>query len=194
MIKFEGTIAPVTAESLTRCTVCHRYFTKEQENVFFNCADVSCSGRTTLDIHPSNGKFLTDEVVRESYWYHATDAEDWMGALLNNEEANIPLVHIGTEETAIEVILDKYTNSPYPISVYRIKLKETAVLHQDVFYDANEWPETLKDVRPEGSVYRYVNRWESAGSISLLVDPRELEIESVERLTTHAALMDLVTA
>lgn len=160
--------------------------------MFYDCADMRCDGSTILDIHPSSGKFLSEEAVRESYWYHATDAEDWMGSLLNNEEGNIPLVHVGTEQTSVEVILDRYMETQRTISMFRIKLKETAVLNEVVFYDNNSWPETLKVTRPEGNTYRYVNRWESPGSISLLVDPRELEIESVEHLTTQEEIENRV--
>ncbi|MBC9705978.1 MAG: hypothetical protein H9W81_13600 [Enterococcus sp.] len=145
-----------------------------------------------MDIHASSGKYLNDDTVRESYWYHATDGQDWMGSLLSNDIPNIPLVHVGTERTALEVILDKHIDSPHPISIFRIKLKANAVLNETIFFDDNDWPETLKEDRPAGDVYRYVNRWEAAGSISLLVDPRYLEIVSVERLTSYTEVWDRV--
>lgn len=186
MIKFSGTVAPVTAPSMSRCPECQEYLAKEYVDVFCNC--LKCGSYFTVDIRPECGKFLNDATVKESYWYHATDAEDWMGSLLDNEDEDIPLVHVGTEETALAVILDKHLSSPRPISLFRIKLKETLVINEDIFHDLNKWPETMGDNRPEGNTYRYVNLYEAPGSISLLLDPRLIEIESVETFANAAEM------
>lgn len=92
----------------------------------------------------------------------------------------VPFVHVGTRESAAILMLDKYEYNEDFIYLYEVTLTEDATLNSEVFADMNDWPELVEDHLLDGDACRYVNRWEGAGSISLLVDPRKLRMECVD--------------
>lgn len=188
METFTGQIAPAEAESSLRCSSCGRYLSNEEldqyilqtilprccakmcaEPIFYMCADAE--------------KFMDPMTVRTAEWFHATDRVNWMDDLMDNPIDEVPLVHIGTRETAVTLMMDKYKGATAPTYLYKVTMADDTALHSEIFSDENEWPEVVSDVRPEGNAYRYVNVWESTGSVSLLADPRILKVESVEVIT-----------
>jgi hypothetical protein len=127
--------------------------------------------------------------AKEAIWYHATNRKNWMADLLDYDISDgFPLVHVGIVDAAINIMDDQYVGSDDWIYLYKVKLSPTAVLDPELYEDENMWPVRTKNIEDvPANAFRYVNRYEATGSISLLVDPRELIIESVERLTPEQA-------
>ena len=194
---FQGTRIPfgVTVDSTMRCMQCGTYITREQEDCIvrfletderecFNCGTELYHDTVTVDILPSSERFLDSNRALNSIWYHATERENWMDALLADDRyGTYPRVHVGTKEAATAIIADQYVRRDGWIYLYTVKLASTAVIAKTIYEDENMWPSRTDDIDGPVNTYRYVNRYEATGSISLLVDPRVLIVEGVKILT-----------
>ena len=183
--------------SPVRCMECDSYITSEQEDYIFRSRfieDDAChmcgmdlfEESVVTDIHPDSEYLLDIQNAKDEVWYHATDREDWMGDLLedkNPEDDSVPLVHIGTLAAASYIMAQKYACFTETIYLYRVRLSPDAVIDVDLYEDENLWPERTNDIGCFADAFRYVNRWESTGSISMLVDPEHLIVEKVTALS-----------
>jgi hypothetical protein len=193
--------AGVYVDSTMRCIDCGTYLTHAQEGYvvrFRDCDERQCRGcgkkllhltGQITDIHPASEHLLDATTAKEATWYHATNRKNWMTDLLDYDVSDgFPLVHVGILDAAINIMDDQYVGSDNWIYLYKVKLASTAVLDAELYEDENKWPVRTTNINDTGSnAFRYVNRYEATGSISLLVDPRELIIESVEKLTPEQA-------
>jgi hypothetical protein len=200
---YRGARIPAGAyvDSTMRCIECGTYLTHAQESYvvrFRDCDERQCRGCGTkllhlkgqiTDIHPASEHLLDATTAKEATWYHATNRKNWMADLLDYDISDgFPLVHVGIVDAAINIMDDQYVGSDDWIYLYKVKLSPTAVLDPELYEDENMWPVRTKNIEDvPANAFRYVNRYEATGSISLLVDPRELIIESVERLTPEQA-------
>lgn len=185
-------------DSTMRCVECGTYITHRQEDSivrFLECDERECHGcgielyhhTVIVDILPTSERFLNAANVKNAIWYHATDRKNWMADLLDDGHGTYPLVHVGTKEAAITILSDQYIKRDDWIYFYTVKLAPTAVVAAPLFEDENMWPIRTHELNGTPNTFRYVNRYEATGSISLLVDPRELIVEDVEVLTPDQA-------
>lgn len=202
---FQGSRIPAGeyTDSPMRCVQCGTYITAAQEDYvvrFYDCDEHECweCGRTlsiygvVVDVHPDSEHLLDVSNAKNAVWYHATNRENWMDDLMNygklhGSRTGYPLVHVGTLDAATSILSDKYASSDDWIYLYKVKLSPTAVLDTELYEDENMWPRRTRDINVPSNAFRYVNRYEATGSISILMDPRELIVESVERLTPEQA-------
>lgn len=198
---FQGSRTPAGfyADSTMRCLECDSYITHRQEDAivrFLETDERGCYGcgaklyhhTVAVDIRPTSERFLDAANVKNSIWYHATYRKDWINDLLNGREGNsYPLVHLGTKEAAVTILSDRYIHRDDWIYFYSVRLAPTAVVDPMLYEDENMWPNRTDNLESNANTFRYVNRYEATGSISLLMDPRELIIEDVETLTPSQA-------
>ena len=200
---FRGSCIPavVCFESSMRCAQCGTYLTHAQENYlvrFTGSDDRKCRScgielhhsSIVTDILPSSEHFLDPANAKNSFWYHATDRSDWMGDLMADKDekyGSFPLVHVGTLDAAFSMIAENYVLRDDWIFLYTVRLAPSAVVDDLLYEDENMWPSRTDQVRRDASAFRYVNRYEATGSISLLADPRELVIEGMGAMTPWQA-------
>jgi hypothetical protein len=173
--------------STVRCPYCKMPVTRwqkqkllEQGSIF--CQNLSCEGYlfgledADIAVLPGSAKFFDTDAVRPATWYHATYMENWMGTVLTNDHCYLPILHIGTRQSA----LDRAKHQGYSY-LYSIKVDEDATINPTVVDDATDgWDEYAEDY--QYGITRYVNRWESPGSISLLANPLAITVISVTDL------------
>lgn len=173
--------------STVRCPYCKMGVTRAQKQKLLEqgsiyCMNLSCDGYlfgledADIAVLPGSAKFFDANAVRSASWYHATYMEDWMGAVFSNAVEDFPILHIGTRNAA----LDRAKHQGYSY-LYRIKVDEDTTIHPQVVDDATTSWDDLAVNYPHG-ITRYVNRWESPGSISLLAHPLAITVTAVTDL------------
>lgn len=188
--------ADANESSTVRCGECDSYITAEQEDYIFRSRyikDDEChmcgmsldEESVIADIHPDSEYLLDIPNAKDEFWFHATNRADWMGDLLadkDDEDGSIPVVHVGTLAAAMSIMADKYARSTDLTYLYRVRLSPDVVIDTDLYEDENLWPDRTNEISCYANAYRYVNRWEATGSISMLVDPEHLIIDRVTPL------------
>lgn len=190
-----------------RCDNCTTHITKQNESdspLWHEIPQVECNlcgdlQAGSITVIPESSSLLQAEVARDTIWFHTTYVENWFekvstgqGMEEQREDGNFLYVHVGSEAAARDnanyKYFDGYSFSDEPtVMLYQVKLKADAVLSPRVVNDNETWRDfdSVVDGSQEaigGDAVRYLNRWESPGSISLLVDARQLELVGVERL------------
>lgn len=134
-----------------------------------------------IGVTSESEKFLDVETARTSTWFHATVRENWFEGI--NKKDGL-LVHVGMESTAQARISQLLYREGGEYYMWEIRLKETAQVNADILDDKNEWPELVGDhfnddykgYSDDFEATRYVNRWETPGALSLLVQAGALEV------------------
>ena len=186
-----------------RCGNCGNHIEKSaerfssywQEVPVLACETCGDAQAGCITVAPSSAHLLQKTAVKESVWYHATYVEDWFekvstGHGMKRETGDFLYIHVGTEDASRDLADSKYFTHPRDgerIMLYKLKVKSDAVLAPSILNDIETWWD-YSSVTAEtntaigGDAVRYLNRWESPGSISLLVDARMLELVNVEEL------------
>jgi hypothetical protein len=182
--------------STVRCCDCDTYLTAEQEDYIFRHRDIedaqchNCGAdlqedTVIADIHPDSAHLVDMGNAKDAFWFHATNRSDWMGDLLeykDTDEDSVPLVHVGTLDAALNIMADKYSRTTDLTYLYRVRLAPNAIIDTELYEDENFWPDRTSEICGSENAFRYVNRWEATGSISMLVDPEYLIIDRVTPL------------
>lgn len=188
-------VAPATKSGF-RCPRCDRYMARGFGDSGltirgFRCPSCSLEAgieEWEIDIQADNAKYLDDEVAAKSKWYHITEDPEWGEKMAAFEagDPTAPAVHVGTKATSLRHSeLRQFRSSGKHL--FEIKLREgisfSPHLQEDVDYG---WPNTVADFTskdfPHAPTFeeqgfaadgatRYLNRFEGAGTISLLLAP-----------------------
>lgn len=189
--------------SAFRCEGCAGHISKQEESesqIWHEKPLVDCSlcGETqtgSITVEPSSSSLLLQGEAERTIWFHATYVDDWFekistGHGMEGESGDFLYVHVGSEAAARDIASDKYFNNFEEfesLSLYQVRLKSGALVSSRIVNDDETWRD-FGSVTEEsavaigGDVVRYLNRWESPGSISLLVDARQLELVKVTEL------------
>lgn len=191
------------------CPQCRTAITARQEEGFLNhslrldpcatCGKVIDNMTGTILVRRDNAMFLDAETARTATWYHATVRENWIDDLMECERRaqpypwyvpgeTVPMIHVGTRQAAqdrAERLMER--DQPNRMYMYTVRLRTDAPMSQYVVDDLPSAPDYAGycDGKPEYSkmgATRYVNRYESLGSISLLVNTTALEVVSRETM------------
>lgn len=190
-----------------RCDNCSTHITKQNESdspLWHEVPLVECElcedlNEGSITVIPESSSLLQAEVARDTIWFHTTYVENWFekvstGQVMEEqrEDGDFLYVHVGSENAALDnahyKYFDGYSHSDEPtVMLYQVKLKADAVLSPRVVNDDETWRDFDSVVEGSkeaigGDAVRYLNRWESPGSISLLVDARQLELVSVQQI------------
>lgn len=153
-----------------------------------NCPNKFTPNSAIIGATAASKRFLKERGVRTKTWFHATVNENWFEAI--NAEANPLLVHVGLESTAHARGVDILDYAGGTYYLWEVRLSKSAQVNPNILDDNNRWPlfvgEEL-DAKYAGysddyAVTRYLNRWETPGALSLLVQAGVLE---VVRMTVH---------
>lgn len=203
---FTGPVAPPGAPAFTcpkcstqgpeeefswKCSGCSRKVTR---------SDFTASNEVSGLLHllASEVAFLEDttKAVAERVWWHATRRPQWLETVTlppSPEDAIFlqedwfpevkdftSLVHVGSQEAAFARALDlESTNHEGgPFYFHQVRVREGAPVAPRLLVDENEEAPIFAGDEREGyaAVTPYVNRFEASGSVSLLADPRFLEV------------------
>lgn len=199
------TIAPKVMgsddESAFVCPICDRAMNDREAQRLRDWMDAPCGGcghvfdmdNIALNVSPLSAPLLDKNEVKQRTWFHATNVQDWLSAVTEAKA----YVHLGSRDSALERESDIYHNqseewrkeNPTTSFLWEITIKPGAVVSDDVMPDENKWFSTVSDCTTKhlgGDVQRYLNRWESAGSISLLADPSQIESVKVTQIRNSA--------
>ena len=147
------------------------------------CGTICRDGLTGVSLKPGAERFFYEKEVFRSDWYHYTSYEDWE-SLGTRPSTDISVIHLGTEDAA----LDRRTHTGgKPGRLYRVRLKPGTELAEKILeedpYNDEPSPRVQDGVTDKGILLsgatRYMNQYEDPGSMSLIVDPRCLEILEV---------------
>lgn len=205
------TVAPAGVGAFT-CNHCGEYLSKRESNTLASHHFVTCSNcQQTVDLYVAHNlsidhdsaRHIDENNVRNDIWYHATKLENWMDELIEGEaehrdfglgyydnfdpENVTIMVHVGTVDAALDRAGDSLNHEKANFYVYALRLKEGVHIAPQILADENEaCPSFVADCNGAYSehVTRYVNTYESPGSISLLVNRTCIEI--IDRITITA--------
>lgn len=187
-------------ESVFACPICHRAMNDREAQRLRDWMGVPCGGcgnvfdidNVSLNVSPLSAPLLDKSEVKQRTWFHTTNVQNWLPAVTEAKK----YVHLGSLDSALERASDTYYNQTAewkienPTSfLWEITIKPEAVVSDDVMQDENKWFDAVSDCTTKhlgGDVQRYLNRWEAAGSISLLVDPRQIEAVKVTQIRNSA--------
>ena len=156
------------------------------------CGESISVADSTLTIIPASAPLLTDENVKSITWFHATNVYNWLEEVSfdygdEDEDMLRPYVHLGSKEAALELAKWKYLEENDDDNdmfyLWQVTLNVEAVLADVILEDNNDWFYEVTDSARKSlgaDAVRYLNKWESAGSISLLADPRYLTAVRVD--------------
>jgi hypothetical protein len=188
-----GGITPLSAST---------YYRQQRHTARIKC--VHCSGDihygpVVLALRDAGDPVLDDQVALDTAWYHTSTHPCWppSGRPMTPEEVaflraatsedidegvrkrvECLALHLGTYEAAIESMLRKMHDQGMAgerFWLYRVALR------RDVMIESGYRNETIEEVAQitqaelgDSGAIRYLNTWESPGSISLAVHPRSL--------------------
>lgn len=141
------------------------------------CGDYFDITGVEVRVHPDTSNLLDMKTALEAEWYHVSWSANWHNSILQEED--IPYVHAGNRQSAVERYEGLYKGCK--AYLYKFKIAPSANLTPTVFDDLNDWPQTVS--YPMGMPsqqgrtvdgFRYINRWESPGSVSLMIDPQHI--------------------
>jgi predicted RNA-binding Zn-ribbon protein involved in translation (DUF1610 family) len=192
------------------CPFCGTFYTAaqrdfQQSNNYQPCyecgEDFDCES-SLIGVTQEAVKFFDDDTVRETEWYHATIRENWhegavQGRNVNDEfdERFSTIVHLGTLEAAmtrIQFFSLHNSKSGLPTNfqwiIHKVKLDSDVPIHAAVMDDdvIDEPKFVFQAQRSQNyesnGATRYVNRFESEGSISLAVNANKMTVTDTYKM------------
>lgn len=171
-------VATAKGRSALFCPKCKNYFSKSQEQTFRSVYVMTCSFCHTVateydvEVHviPSSVKHLKVGMVRDSYWWHSTSVPRWDRQV----PSDLP-IHLGTKNAAMRRWNDTGADAKVRGRLYKMKLAPKVPILRKVVIDDHIDGQYLEDEYSD-TVVRYVNLFESIGSISLITRRDHFEI------------------
>lgn len=191
-----STMTPVGPELSGLSCTCGRAFTRLEASGLDKMTTCPNCGlelwREELELNPTVEamRMLDDAQVKAVTWYHITRRRDWHAGVL---EAQTP-IHVGTEVAALTrahgLRFGKPLNSFWWLQEVQVA-KNASFLPGFAEDDAKGEPildlDELEEFAGEHDGIRYLNLYEDAGNVSLLIDPAFVQIVSTTAIG-HAEL------
>lgn len=116
-----------------------------------------------------------DSVMRsrdpESFvWFHATTREDWLPTMVSE---GVESVHIGIKQAATDRVHGLFVDGDDIVYLNKVRVRKGLEFVPGIFED-DGFIECGNEELPR----RYTNRWESPGSLSIAINPVDLELVS----------------
>lgn len=146
-----------------------------------NCSETVWNTEAVIEPNvnsPTYGAVEADNVKRMT-WYHFSENPHWDQSILEDEE--LSYVHLGGEVAAADRAYSIGGSSAYYL--YVVSVAEDAQVEDEIEQDDES------DYKPSGEkdVYRYLNRYEDIGSISVAVKPSKIKIHGKASFTREQA-------
>lgn len=132
---------------------------------------------------------LNKDRVLNNTWYHATTSKQWHKSILETSgtKKSYLFIHLGSKKAALDRAQINFKNIPYYL--YSASLLPRTKIAEHIMDDYGIlWPEYVIEVensfRPEkiefqkANAFRYINRYEDPGSISILTTPNMIKVKS----------------
>lgn len=188
------------------CDECGSFFKDDEINdvsVRCNiCLRHSRGGRIITGVRYSDVPLFDDDTARDTDWYHITTRDTWGDDIRSESSPHQPFIHVGSLEAAQrrmrDLIAQHHVNgetTPIPkFYGYRVQISADAPLSPHVLPDFDnaapssahqalkrmkQYPDDYEEFYGSYELYgatRYVNEYESHGSISLIVNPEAIEV------------------
>ena len=159
-----------------------------------NCGNSISIIESSLTVLPSSVPMLEKDNIKTTTWFHATNIYNWLEEVsfdYGDEDDDMirPYVHVGSKDAALELgkwkYLEENDNDDDMFYLWEVTLNVEAILADGILEDRDEWLDEVTDTARKAlgaDAIRYLNKWESSGSISLLVDPRYLTAVRVDEV------------
>jgi hypothetical protein len=174
------------------------------------CRKIHTTGQLQSAVRYEDRKFFDKEVTRETEWYHVSTKPNWEEAITEMESSEQPLIHAGSLDAAesrmnyIKTLDDDYSRMKGVTDTannhvtwgpdakfyrYTLRITDDAKIANTLLPDADDdAPLTssgsaygkYKDRYARTGVTRYVNEYESHGSVSVMMHPSAFDV--VERV------------
>ena len=187
------------------CDECGSFFTDARVDTTAQCGvcfRTMRGGKMPSGVRYAEAVLFDDDVARDTDWYHVTMSKDWDNDIRKESASHQPYVHVGSIEAAMHrmknIVQESRSKRIQKISpefyCYRVKLTPEAALSPHILpdfdngapvspYETRETmrsnPEDYEEFYGSYELYgatRYVNEFESHGSISLLAHPSSFEV------------------
>lgn len=170
-----------------------KWLTKPHHPFICACGKTLAGGGGTINPSTTNlgvrendyHMYLSGDTIHDQKWYHATQRKNWLKNI-RVESGKPPFYpHVGSLETVQEFILQRELGVSYvgiggSWILYEVSINEDATLQTGPAcgdeVDEGGWARRMRRERKD--VVRYVNLYESPGSISLVARPSALKINS----------------
>lgn len=181
--------------STTYCVTCntvldkdHAYFEDSKYSTCDSCGH-SLGGvfNTGVTLSRNSLKYFDDNSLKSDSWYHTTQNPDWANSL-NSDRS---FIHLGTEKASQDRCKTLLNDPDAPTFLYEIEIVEDATIHDKAYYEdpyqsntphTSSLPEDFPKIDFNG-VTRYVNEMEDPGSISLIANPKTVQVKSSRIIT-----------
>lgn len=187
--------------SIYSCRSCNASFSNVQVqkfrvdfmNMVCSCGDKMNLVDSAVSVLPESAHMLDIDEVKSSVWYHATESDNWLDAVKQLEL--IPYVHIGTRKAAMDRAKQiskrslRRTGKNSKIWLWQVTVDSNASIASSILDDEDDWLTAVTECSVKGlggNAIRYVNRYESTGSVSLLIDPTFISSDSVEEIPAES--------
>lgn len=159
-------------KSAIYCTSCGNHLSRSEQILYVSNGMVhpECDmyGDFQVKVLPSSSKFMRSGEIPGSIWWHSTNRFRWMSDIL--ESPSMPIVHVGSRYAA----LDRAKHEKYS-HLFKVRVDFNTSIDPEIRHDiCDGWSPYAEDW--DYDVTRYVNMWESPGSISLLVKPTSVTV------------------
>lgn len=183
------------------CGSCHYVFPNDSDFAITRkdtacpeCAN-ECSGYDVgVALRVDSKKFLNKQEVLDTKWFHTSTYENWEATVGHQAAEGRDYVHLGTKDAARErneIVAVNIDDDP--LYIYEIEIDRSSSIEDKVYYedpfDNRDLPKVqgsnssdVTKASDEPGITRYVNHFESPGSISLVVDPSKIRILSKTRV------------
>lgn len=125
------------------------------------------------------------QVVTQTWWHGSLVGWDTKMERVMHKTGNVPLVHIGTRQAAIDVITSQALWMPdASFNLHEIRVNSDLTLMESLVEDKDEWPDHTRDMSPfamTADALLYENLHEDIGSLSLLCDYTKISVVSISQ-------------
>jgi hypothetical protein len=176
---------PVADTSHISCPTCLRSLTPREVSFLLEEGEIEdyCGEALIMDtafVNPSTAsrRFSSLDNVLATRWFHITADPDWPTTVT----AADVFVHVGVEDAAFDRMLSFVGTRHNPaqaaeaLYLYELELAPDTRFARAIAVDTNEDYSDLRAGEQSHDAQRYLNRWESPGSISLVVSPHKLRV------------------
>lgn len=201
------TVAPQGMGAFS-CDLCGNWFSKAECDTISQRHYARCTGcgrnrqltQVKVSVLSDSARHMDLDTVRGDLWYHSTTSATWMEDIIECEEEDFAflssyrgepmvdttlMVHLGTVEAALDRHRERLSHET--VYMYVLRIADWAPIAEAIKTDENdECPVIAQDCPEQGysvGITRYVNLFESPGSISLLANRSMIEIVDRMRLS-----------
>lgn len=163
------------------CVRCEKFFPSDKNpDAFGALRTMKCPSCDTIYSYPEERTYIlpnsiqrmNTQACKQLMWYHTTLNPNWFEEVTSQEDL---LVHIGTKEAAEDMANNFLVHGHKTVYTYWLKVLSPTSISPDFVLDTNEWPDYYDKYNHAYDAHRYVNDFESPGSVSMLVRTDRLE-------------------